>query len=147
MPYFLDGNNLIGRARGRARPGTEDRDALVAELCDRLRRTRARIVLFFDGGVGGPSSLGSLTIRASGPGSADDRILEEIARARAPAEITVVTADRDLARRARDAGARTISPDDFWKRFGAASSGAGPAGGPVDVEDWLGYFSDERNRG
>ena len=59
----------------------------------------------------------------------------------------MVTADRDLARRARDAGARTISPDDFWKRFGAASAGAGPAGGPVDVEEWLGYFSDERNRG
>ena len=31
MPYFLDGNNLIGRARRTARPTEADRAALVAE--------------------------------------------------------------------------------------------------------------------
>src|SRR5207247_6718517 len=49
MPYFLDGNNLIGRERGSALPSEEDRQALVAELAGRLRRTKATAALFFDG--------------------------------------------------------------------------------------------------
>ena len=49
MPYFLDGNNLIGRARRTSRPTEEDRAALVAEIVERLRRSKASAVLFFDG--------------------------------------------------------------------------------------------------
>ena len=148
MPYFLDGNKLIGRARGSARPDGSDRDALVAELCERLRRTKARVVLFFDGaGAGSAASHGSLTIRPPGPGSADDRMLAEIARSRSPGEVTLVTSDRDLGRLARDAGARTMSPEDFWKRFGGdASGGSSGSSAPVDVADWLRYYEDERNR-
>ena len=41
MPYLLDGNNLIGRVRRTARPTEEDRQALVAELSDRLRASPA----------------------------------------------------------------------------------------------------------
>ena len=145
MPYFLDGNNLIGRVRGGPATG-EDRAALVAEIADRLRRTRASAVLFFDGsGDGGATSLGPLTVRYAGRASADDAIVSELRRAKAPADVVVVTADRDLASRARDAGARALDPDAFWTRFGnAASPGAEP--GRVDVADWLRYFEDESNR-
>lgn len=147
MPYLLDGNNLVGRARGVARPDEEDRAALVREVAGRLRRTKARVVLFFDGG-GGPLSLGNLYVRSARGRSADDEILREIARTKQPKEVTVVTADRGLASRARDAGARAILPEDFWSRFGMADAprSTGAAEPPVDLEDWSRWFADENNR-
>ena len=153
MPYLLDGNNLIGRVRRTARPGEEDRQALVAELAERLRATRARAVLFFDGPGGGRgSSLGTLTIREAAPGrgGADQAILDEVARSRAPAECIVVTADRGLAARVRDAGGKVCPPDDFFARFGrggGAEVGGGHPSDRVDVEDWMRWFGDEGNRG
>ena len=146
MPYILDGDNLVGTARRRRAEG-EDRDALVAEISDRLRKTRAKIVLFFDG-TGNALSLGNLAVRFAGATSADDAILREISRAPRPRETTVVTADRDLARRARDAGAVAVSPQDFWKRFGSveAPSARVPEETRVNVEEWLEWFSDETNR-
>jgi hypothetical protein len=146
LPYLLDGNNLIGRER--RGPGSgEDRDALVREVSDRLRSTQARVILFFDG-AGDPVSLGSLSVRYAGAGTADDAILREVAQSARPQEITVVTEDRGLARRARDGGARTSEPRDFWNRFGAPAQKSLAPGGEsrVDVDDWMQWFSDERNR-
>jgi hypothetical protein len=150
MPYLLDGNNLIGLFRGTARPGPEDRQALVAELGERLRRTRARAVLFFDGPAGErPISLGSLSVRVPSSGSADDAILREVQRASAPAEMVVVTADRGLARRVRDAGGAICEPSRFFEKFGRGAGTAPPGGAEarVDVEEWMRYFGDEGNRG
>jgi predicted RNA-binding protein with PIN domain len=153
VPYLLDGNNLIGSVRRTARPSEQDRDALVAEIADRLRRTRARAILFFDGPAGERSrELGSLSIRtpSTAGSSADDAILREIAAARSPRDCIVVTADRELARRARDAGARVATPEDFFARFGAASPGGGSdrdaASTTQSVEEWMRYFEDPRNR-
>jgi hypothetical protein len=150
MPYFLDGNNLIGLVRRTSRPSAEDRSALIAEIAGRLRRTRARATIFFDGPPGGRmASLGSLTVRVATGGSADDAIVREVERAAAPAEAVIVTADRGLARRCRDAGAKVCSPDEFFARFGAGAA-ALPAvrepAGKVDVEEWMRYFGDESNR-
>ena len=150
MPYLLDGNNLIGLVRGSSRPSEDDRAALVAEIANRLRRTRAKATLFFDGPAGDrPAALGSLTVRSAAGESADDAILREIRKSRAPGELIVVTADRDLSGRSRAAGARVTPPAEFFARFGAADRAAPAKGGgspPVDVEEWLRYFEDDRNR-
>jgi hypothetical protein len=146
VPYLVDGNNLIGAERG-GRASSEDRAALVREISDRLRSTRARVVLFFDG-AGSPLSLGSLSVRFAGAATADDAILREVGRSARPQEMTVVTADRELSRRTRDAGGRVTPPSEFWRRFGA-QPGAGPRPGGetrVDVDDWLEWFSDDQNR-
>lgn len=148
MPYLVDGNNLVGTAR-RGRASEEDRAALVRELAERLRRTRARVLVFFDG-AGDPLTLGSLSIRFAGSGTADDAIVRELDRSRTPHETTVVTADRELARRARDAGGRALTPGEFWARFGPAASAGRPVPPDeprVDVEEWSRFFGDERNRG
>lgn len=148
MPYVVDGNNLIGRAR-KSRASDDDRSALIREISDRLRRTRSRVLVFFDG-VGETVSLGSLSVRFSGPVSADDAIVRELARSRAPREETVVTADRELARRARDGGASVLSPDEFWSRFGGQGERKRPASSNeprVDVEEWIRFFEDDKNRG
>lgn len=151
MPYLLDGNNLIGSVRRTARPSDQDRDALIGELADRLRRTRARAILFFDGPAGDRvRSLGNLTIRTPSGGSADDAILREVAASSSPRECIVVTADRGLARRARDAGARVLSPEEFFGRFGASSTRSDPdredPAAKESVEEWMRYFEDPRNR-
>jgi hypothetical protein len=145
MPYFLDGNNLIGIARRTSRPGEDDRSSLIAEIAARLRTTRASVRLFFDGGPSRAISLGNLSVSGRG-GSADDAILQELTAAKDPGQITVVTADRDLARRTRDAGGKTMSPGDFWSRFGTSESGATAKGDRVDVDEWLDYFSRPENR-
>jgi hypothetical protein len=141
MPYLLDGDNLVGTTRGR-RGGSEDRDALVSEVSDRLRRTRAKVVLFFDG-AGKATSLGDLSVRYAGGTSADDAIVREIQRSPRPGETTVVTADRELSRRARDEGANVVSPGDFWSRFGATDPAPVRSTEPrVDVDDWERWFSE-----
>jgi len=145
MPYFLDGNNLIGRARRTSRPTEEDRAALVAEIVERLRRSKASAVLFFDGAGVRNSTLGSLSIRGCAESSADEAMLREVKRARAPQEIVVVTADRELSQRARDLGAKTTLPEDFWRRVGTRGAAVGSEA-PVDVEDWIRYFGDDTNR-
>jgi len=149
MPYLLDGNNLVGAVRRTGRPSEADRSALIAEIAERLRHTRASAILFFDGPAGTrASSLGRLSVRVPSSGSADDAIVREVERAPAARETVVVTADRELARRVRDAGGRVLPPGEFLERFGktrTASPSKGEAG-PVDVEDWMRYFEDERNR-
>lgn len=145
MPYLLDGDNLVGTER-RRRGTHDDREALIAEISDRLRRTGATVVLFFDG-AGRAVTLGKLSVRYAGSISADEAILRDVARSGRPAETTVVTADRGLARRARDQGAATLSPADFWKRFAAAKEPDRAAReAAVNVDEWLDWFSDDSNR-
>jgi rRNA-processing protein FCF1 len=149
MPYLLDGNNLIGLVRRSSRPAEEDRRALVAEIADRLRRSRARAVLYFDG-AGDPRSaaLGSLEVRGATGSNADEAIVRDVARASDPASMIVVTADRELQRRVREAGGKTCPPKEFFDRFGsrAPAGGSPKSGEQVDVEEWTRYFEDERNR-
>lgn len=142
MPYLLDGNNLMGKSD----PSAEDRDALIREVAERLRRTRASAVLFFDGAARRQSRLGALTIRDGFGVNADEEILSSIGQARSAHEITVVTSDAGLARRSRDLGAAVLAPPEFWNRFGKPTGGSEKGGEKVDVEDWERYFSDERNR-
>ena len=146
VPYLVDGNNLIGVEHG-GRASLENQEALRREISDRLRSTHARVVLFFDG-AGSSVSFGSLSVRFAGAATADDAILRELGRSAKPQEMIVVTADRELARRTRDAGGRVTSPPEFWKRFGTpAGPSPRPAGEPrVDVDDWLEWFSDDQNR-
>lgn len=149
MPYLLDGNNMIGAVRRRARPSEDDRAAFLAEIAARLRRTRARATVYFDGPAGERDvSLGNLAVRAASGESADDAIVRDVRRAGDPSSMTVVTGDRELSRRARDAGARVCAPGEFFARFGRRGGGdeVRSESGPVDVDEWLGYFADERNR-
>jgi predicted RNA-binding protein with PIN domain len=147
MPYFLDGNNLIGLVRRTVHHSEEDRQALVAEVAKRLRQTRAHAVLFFDGSTNRSSSLGDLEIREVIGSSADDAIVAGVERAQNPREILVVTGDRGLVRRVKDAGGKTVAPQEFWQRFGAKNESPRQDSQKVDVDEWIRYFEDEENRG
>ncbi len=148
MPYLVDGNNLLGLATGKARPSEKERRELLRRIADRLRAERGRVVVVFDG----PSetgrseaALGALTVRYSGNRSADDVIVETASRSRSPADHFVVTDDRGLAARAREAGARTLGADVFLDRISRPAPSEGRRDS-VDVDDWVEFFSDDRNR-
>jgi nicotinic acid mononucleotide adenylyltransferase/predicted RNA-binding protein with PIN domain len=109
---IVDGNNVIGsRPDGwwRDREGASRR--LVAELQARAARSGERIAVVLDGRplAGLPEGVheGVLVAyaRRAGRDAADDRIIDEVARDRDPASLTVVTSDRALSGRARALGA------------------------------------------
>jgi hypothetical protein len=109
----IDGANVVGsRPDGwwRDRPGAAQR------LWQRLAAADLaydEVVLVLEGaarrGVPDGSDAGVVTVHA--PGSGDDTIVEVSAeRASAGQDVTVVTADRALAARLTDVGARTTGP-------------------------------------
>jgi predicted RNA-binding protein with PIN domain len=109
---IVDGNNVIGsRPDGwwRDRKGAARR--LVASLQELARGSGDRISVVFDGSPRPevPEGVhdGVLVAYATRAGrdAADDRIVEEVARDRDPASLTVVTSDRALADRVRALGA------------------------------------------
>jgi predicted RNA-binding protein with PIN domain len=127
---IVDGNNVIGsRPDGwwRDRPGATRR--LVASLQALARESGDRISVVLDGrpladlpeGVHG----GVLVAYATRPGrdAADDRIAEEVARDHDPATLVVVTSDRGLAGRVRDAGAEVEGAGTLLGRLDALSAG------------------------
>jgi predicted RNA-binding protein with PIN domain len=76
----------------------------------------AEVWIVFDG----PDDSGA-TAESGGPhcvfaDSADDWLVDRVRRADDPAEIAVVTADRQVAGRARGRGAQVVSPRDFLAR-------------------------------
>lgn len=115
MSYLLDASNLGGILGGA--PGARDAEAVVRFLADWARR-RSRVVAIFDGVDSGrlAKSYGALEVVWSGAGqSADEAILKRLRRG--ASGITVVTDDRELARRCRDAGAKVLAGRDLIARI------------------------------
>jgi len=148
VPFLVDGNNLLGRLIGGADATEEEKRAVQAKIAARVRNGRSSVVLFFDGEpVAGRREgwLGNLTVRYAGNRTADDAIIEAVERSKARRDCHVVTDDRALAERARSRGARALSIADFWGRVGDEESPPGDRK-TVNVEDWLAFFADEKNR-
>jgi hypothetical protein len=144
MPYWFDGNNLIGQSAAVARQDPKTRKSFLALLSGYATSRGGRFLVFFDGEDSDRSlPPPGVRVRYSAPHSTDDAILREAEGARSPAEITVVTNDRALAGRCRSAGVKTMD----WRRFaekmasGSNRSGtATPREDKVDLDDWSRYF-------
>jgi len=106
VSYLIDASNLGGVLAGRA--GARDAAGVVRFLLP-WARAAGRVVVVFDGPAQADVAdrYGPLAVVWSGPRSADEVVLERARRR--PGAWTVVTDDRDLARRCRAAGAR-IAP-------------------------------------
>jgi hypothetical protein len=142
MPYWFDGNNLIGQSTARASVDRETRRQFLSYLSARYRCKGGRFLVFFDGDDPDRSMPPpGVKIRFSAPLSTDDAILRDIAGARNPADIIIVTNDRELASRTKDHGARSVT----WAEFDSKPkpSAGGPDSSrdaPVDVDEWMRYF-------
>jgi predicted RNA-binding protein with PIN domain len=118
--WIVDGMNLIGsRPNGWWRDRPRAMRELVEELESFAERGGDSVTVVFDGR---PFELeaGDVDVRFAsrrGPNAADDDIAALVERDDAPAELSVVTSDADLARRSRDAGAAVVGAGEFRRRL------------------------------
>jgi len=143
MPYWFDGNSLVGRSAAELRDDRQTRRGFL-ELLSRLHLSRGgTFEVFFDGDDPDRAKPPrGVRVRYSAPFSADDWILKRVAEIRTPGEVTVVTNDHALASACRDAGVRTMD----WGRFTRGIRYRRDANGkeePVDVRDWVRFFGIE----
>jgi predicted RNA-binding protein with PIN domain len=123
--WLVDGFNLMHAAvlRGRDRREwwrAEARERVV-ELVRRLDAPGAEVIVVFDG-----RRPPDEPERPDGPrvvfaASADEWLIRAVREAPDPSQVAVVTADRQLAERARHRGARVVGPIAFRQRCGGAA--------------------------
>jgi uncharacterized protein YaiI (UPF0178 family) len=113
MHWLVDGMNVIG---SRPNGWWRDRDAAMASLVERLeawaQRTGDPVTVIFEREPRSPITGEAIEIAhapSPGPHAADDEIVRRLGGDSMPTEAVVVTSDRDLAERARAAGA-TVEP-------------------------------------
>lgn len=138
MAWYVDGNNLAG-ALGLRRGG--DSDSRMALLNHLLKfRLPKPCTVVFDGHPSPEAPLpkrGAIRIAFSGNRSADDWIVEKVARGD-----VVVTRDGELGRRVRDRQGRLSLPDEFMsslKTHRKQDHGEKPEPGG-DLDEWMKIF-------
>jgi hypothetical protein len=145
MPYWFDGNNLIGQSAAAAKADMRTRRAFLSTLSSFHKSGGGRFLVYFDGDDPNPSTAPpGVAVRYSAPASADALILRRLQEIRHPSEVTIVTNDRELMFRCRNAGA--VAQD--WRQFITRMQSRpmpqprtpGDSQERVDVEDWMRYF-------
>jgi predicted RNA-binding protein with PIN domain len=120
--WLVDASNVIG-----SRPDGwwRDRDGAAERLIDALREFAGgedEVVVVLDAGPAGwAGRTGAFEVAIAprrGRDAADDEIARRLAADSDPASIRVVTSDRELAARARSAGAEVVGAGEFRRRLG-----------------------------
>jgi predicted RNA-binding protein with PIN domain len=119
--WLVDGFNVLhaGVLRGNDRSGwwREEMRARLLERVAAFEDAAAELWVVFDGhGPGADAEIASLHPRVVFAPSADDWLLAAVREAADPASVVIVTADRQLADRARHRGAQVVSPRAFLAR-------------------------------
>lgn len=152
MRYLIDGHNVIGQSPDLSLDDPHDEARLVERLRGAMARLRGRCTVVFDGGLpGGPSrdlSTASVQVIFAHGGTSADAIIRERLRAeRAPAGLTLVTADHELVAVARHYTIAVLSPAAFWAAVAAHAAMSGPSGeepNPTvsgrEIAEWLALF-------
>jgi hypothetical protein len=150
MPYWFDGNNLIGQSAASSRQDPNTRSSFLGLLSHHASARGGRFLVFFDGDDHHRElPPRGVRVRYSAPLSTDDAILREAEGTRSPSEVIVVTNDQGLSSRCRRAGLKTMSWGAFTKKM--ASIAAPPSRTlakeeKVDVEDWSRFFGIDPER-
>jgi len=167
MPYWFDGNNLIGLSADAARADRRSRAAFLSALNGWRGAGGGRFLVWFDGDD--PADMQpppGIAVRYSAPESADAAICRRLREIERPGEVIVVTNDRELSSRCRNAGANVMDWNRFTVKMQARSAAPRRAAAPtaknarcrrhgearqmnqasgevssaVDVDDWLRFF-------
>jgi len=150
VPYLVDGSNLGGVLGGAG--GARDAEGVVRRLL--AWRRRGRVIAVFDGAEEPrlAKRYGSLELVWSGAGrSADDEIVRRLSKG--GARWTVVTNDRELARRCHALGAEVQSGRSVADRLATTKRRAGsapvldkPQASAADRAHWEKIFGDGEPR-
>lgn len=150
MPYWLDGNNLIGQSVTAAQADSKTRRAFLSSLSRRRKPGGGKFLVYFDGDDSDRfAAPPGVAIRYSAPLSADEAIIRRLREIRRPSEVIVVSNDRELISRCRSAGAKTMDWGQFISKMQSrldASQAAGELKESVDVEDWMEYFGLDKSK-
>jgi len=144
---LVDGYNLLQRA-GRG-VDEQARDQLVRDAARYRSTRRVEVVIVFDSRCGGghvePTAHPGVRVEYAA-GDADSAILDLVRRSPDPRDLLVLTADRALARKARELGAQTEEgmrllhpPHPAVRRPPATDKPGGISAEEVDY--WLREFS------
>jgi len=147
MPYWFDGNNLIGQSAATVRADPRICRAFLTTLARYRKMRGGQFLVYFDGDDPGPGMMvPGIAVRYSAPLSADRAIVQRLQEIRTPSEVIVVTNDRELSRRSRQTGASTLDWTQFVakmnSRFASQNSPEKPQE-KVDVDEWLRFFGIE----
>ncbi len=155
MPYWFDGNNLIGLSAAAAKADAGARKAFLSTLSSLHRSGGGKFLVYFDGDDPDGSRMPpGVAVRYSAPLSTDDAIVHRLREIQHPAEIIVVTNDRALMGQVRNQGAKAWTWQEFMvkmqSRTAPPPARRGPARSgvekPVDVEEWVEYFGWDKNK-
>ena len=143
MPLAIDGNNLLHSLERPEKSRSDVRQLVLGAV----RHECLQVTVVFDGpppdGAPKTEHLGRVTVRYSGPESADDVILRLLPDGPRASEWVVVTDDGELQRRVRDRGA-SVSPLHEWRRRKPKPPrrpDREPALSSREVADWEEYFA------
>jgi hypothetical protein len=148
MPYWFDGNNLIGQSVSSVKADSRTLQAFLSTLSAYRKSGGGRFLVFFDGDdLGKGSTPPGIAVRYSAPLSCDDAIVSLLREIQHPDEVIIVTNDRHLVHRCCDEGASALDWQKFANRMNSRIS-HGSRQHPsqkaqdmrVDVEDWAQYF-------
>jgi predicted RNA-binding protein with PIN domain len=119
MHYLIDAYNLLFRSLKKRGPLQKTRQHLIEEINEEVSQLKLSVTLVFDGA---DDSLPHPTrghfdaveiVYTSKKQTADEYIFEEASYSRTPAQITVVTNDRELAAKCRLLNTKILTIDQF----------------------------------
>jgi predicted RNA-binding protein with PIN domain len=118
MLYYIDGYNLMFRAKRGSGDFQTYRENLIEELNEKIQTLELDAMIVFDAqyqfGLGSRSNYRYLTVCFTDTGeTADDYLIEEIRSSPTPRQIILVTSDKKLAWRARQIQAKTMPVEEF----------------------------------
>lgn len=152
MKYLIDGHNLIARLPDLSLADPDDEVKLIQLLARwRWRHNSPPVTVVFDPGdvaVYGAhrKRQSGLTVHYAPFGSDADAVLKRLIKASPqPAQLAVVSSDRQIRVATRQAGARPISAEEFAGELTppAAPQGDAPRDkllSPEEVKAWLDIF-------
>jgi predicted RNA-binding protein with PIN domain len=143
MPYWFDGNNLIGQSAAAAKADSRARRAFLSTLHSYQKSGGGGFLVYFDGDDPERSiSPPGVSVRYSAPVSADEAILRRLREIAKPSEIIVVTNDWGLKSQCRSAGATVLTWQEFTEKMKSRRLQNNRIDQPerVDVDEWIRYF-------
>jgi len=150
MPYWFDGNNLIGRSAAASRTAPEVRKAFLHTRRSLHRSGGGKFLVYFDGDDPDRVKLPpGVAVRYSAPLSADDAIVRRLQEIQNAGEVIVVTNDRELRTQVRNHGAKSCTWQEFMSRMQSRSTRTPQhtvAEKPINVEEWIEYFGLDKSK-
>lgn len=144
MPYWFDGNNLIGQSAAASRADPRMQRSFLSALSAYFKAGGGRFLVYFDGDDADRSMPpAGVAVRYGAPLSTDEAILRRLKEVKFPSEVIVVTNDRTLQTRCRNEGAAALTWQEFVSKMKArplSRHKESEQAEKVDLEDWIRYF-------